>query len=143
MQRLIIVIAVIIAYAIVSGCAVQPRAIPDSRELHGAAAALKLTYGCMQSGYITPDTAATAKIMVQYRLKEYQVDPVYMANLAQSMPVDITLNACNEVALIVAEFNQVAAANRQNAQSTPSYQYVAPRRTVCNNIAGQILCSTY
>ena len=143
MKKFIVLSLIIVAYSLVTGCAGITRPNMSESEARKAASAAKIIYGCMQAGYIDANMAATGKIILQQRMSRYNVDQDYLVNLAKTMPVEISLRTCNDLALEIAEYQQKTAINRQNAQSEPQYQYSAPKRTVCNNIAGQVLCSTY
>ena len=141
-MKFITMLLVVGAYALVTGCATV-RPTMDEPTSRMVIAAAKLIHECPQQGYMDTNTAGAGRLLLRNRVGDYNVDPEYMEQLAESVPVEISQRTCTEMAIAIAEQQQRAAINRQNASATPQYQYSTPKRTVCNNIAGQMLCSTY
>lgn len=142
-MKFITMLLVIGAYALVTGCSGMVRPTMTDTQTREAAAALKLIFVCSEGGHLDADTTATGVLLLRSSVSQYNVDPDYILRLAKDMPVEASTKLCNEAAVYIAMGKQQAASQRQQVQSAPQYQYVAPKRTVCNNIAGQILCSTY
>lgn len=142
-MKFITMLVVIGAYALVTGCTGMVRPTMTDTQAREAAAALKLVADCADNGYHDADTTAAGLLQLRNSFDRFDVDKNYILSMAKTMPMSASTQACNEVAVFISMGKQQAAAQRQQAQSTPQYQYSTPKRTVCNNIAGQILCSTY
>lgn len=141
-MKFITMLLIVGAYALVSGCATVRPTMTDT-QAREAAAAMKVLYVCSQGGHHDADTTAAGMLLLKNNFSHYNADGEAIISMAKTMPMEASTQLCNEAAVHISMGKQQAAAQRQQVQSTPQYQYVAPKRTVCNNIAGQILCSTY
>ncbi len=98
---------------------------------------------CYEAGEFDADTVAAGRTMVNNFASRYTYDTDQLLRMAQNYSVADATSKCKEMAVTIASYRQQVAANQRSAPATPQYQYVQPARTICNNIAGQILCSTY
>lgn len=142
-MKFITMLLVIGAYALVTGCTGMVRPTMTDTQAREAAAAIKLLAVCSDGGHHDADTTASGLLQLRNSFSRFNVDGDYVMNMAKSMPVEASTKACNEAAIAISIGKQQMANQQQQSQAAPQYQYVAPKRTVCNNIAGQILCSTY
>lgn len=127
---------------LVVGCATARPPMSEYNYQSFARSAAIATH-CYEANVFDADTAATARIMINNRINEYAYDQAYLTQLAKEVSKEYALAHCKEAAVLIAEYRQRVAANQQQSQAAPQYQYVPPKRTICNNIAGQVLCSTY
>lgn len=142
-MKFITMLLVIGAYALVTGCSGMVRPTMTDTQAREAAAAIKILAVCVDGGYLNADTAATGLLHIRDSVNQYNADKDYIWSMAKTMPMTASTQLCNEAAVYISMGKQQAAAQQQQVQSTPQYQYSLPKRTVCNNIAGQMLCSTY
>ena len=128
---------------LVVGCATQrPAMTEDIYQNHAKGVAV--IYHCYIENVFDADTAAAGKALVNGSMNRYIYDQKYMIQLVQGISKEYALGQCKEAAVTIAEYRQRQnAANQRSAPTAPQYQYSTPARTICNNIAGQILCSTY
>jgi len=97
---------------------------------------------CNEMGMITPELAATGSIAIQTLVRRYTVDEGQLV-AAASRTRTVDQASCNKVAMEIATYQQRSAAQLRYNAPAPQPNYSLPGRTVCNNIAGQLLCSTY
>lgn len=141
-MKYITLLLVFCAYALVSGCATQrPAMTEEVYQNHAKGAAV--IYHCYTENVFDADTAAAGKALVNGSMNRYTYDQAYMLQLSQGVSKEYALSQCKEAAVTIAEYKQRQNVANQQQQAVPQYQYRQPARTICNNIAGQMLCSTY
>ena len=137
----------------VVGCAAQPaqkRTLTDA-EQDQVSRTLAAINVCGNSGKVSPDLIAVGNLSMQqmFSWAIYDRDRINQAVVSYIPQVDdqdctILANFLATIKLKQETHQRQAAINSmQESQAAPLYQYSTPKRTVCNNIAGQILCSTY
>ena len=141
-MKYITLLLVCCAYALVSGCATHRPAMTEYDYQNYARSAAVITH-CYEANVFDADTTAAAHAMFNSRINQYAYDQVYMMKIAKGISKEYALNYCKEAAVAIASYRQQVAANQRSVPAAPQYQYEAPKRTICNNISGQILCSTY
>jgi hypothetical protein len=142
-MRFITMLLIMGAYGLVTGCTGMVRPTMTDTQAREAAAAIKVLMVCSQGGYHDADTTAAGLLLLKNNFSQYNTDGEAIMNMAKTMPMEASTQLCKDAAVHISMGKQQAAINRQSFQITPQYQYSTPKRTICNNIAGQMLCSTY
>lgn len=133
----------------VVGCASQPRPPIDAGSHTALAKTWAATQVCGIQGNISPETVALGVVYLTSALSQYSINSEgfnsEMQYWAKQRP--IPASKCNEIAILIAQRKQQIDIQNQNTalqrQEMDRMLNNQPKRTVCNNIAGQILCSTY
>ena len=127
---------------LVVGCATQRPAMTEY-DYQSYARSTAIAIHCYEAGVFDADTTASARTMINNRINQYTYDQNYMMQIAKGISKEYALGHCREAAVLIAAYRQQVAANQRQSQPAPQPTYTQPARTICNNIAGQILCSTY
>ena len=152
-MRFITLLLIAGAYVLVSGCAAQPaqkRALTDAEHVQ-VAKTLAAMNVCGNSGKVAPDLIAVGNLSMQQMFSWAIYDRARLSQDVDSYIPQVDDQDCTILANFLAtvrlkketQQRQAAVNSMQESQAAPLYQYSTPKRTICNNIAGQILCSTY
>lgn len=140
------------AGALLSGCATAKPDMPSAMYDNFAKAYLAV-HRCGTSGQMSPDTAAWAKKMFNYRLSTYTYDNNILNNRYQAIAVDSSLSdppqeVCNQLAMNAAEYQQMVQAHNAQVESDrqaldAQIQSGRTVNTYCNKIGTQTFCNSY
>lgn len=130
---------------LVVGCAGMHRPEMEEDMYKNASLGWAVAYHCHQTGAMLAEDSATIKNMIIRRTQQYTFDANRLNQMARNVDRNYALAQCKEAEVAASQYRQMNQQQSvvQQSQSVPQYQYSQPARTICNNIAGQILCSTY
>lgn len=103
---------------------------------------LAMLQQCFVKGYISSDTAAAGKFLMQKQASSYVYD-ANKINLATqnnlALYSDISAAACNSMEVDI----KAAYINQQQQQHTPVYQTPKPTTTNCYRVGNMVQCNSY
>lgn len=138
--KYLIVICIAVLMVGCAGYGVKP-AMPDPLYDHLGEGAHQVQR-CGDMGMMSPELAAFGTLYLQSIARQYSFDMDRLIASSARMR-EVNQESCNKVAVFLATEQQRSAQQTRYVQPAPQPNYSLPARTVCNNIAGQILCSTY
>ena len=141
------VLTIILVSVVLTACAATPKPTMSDEDYTKYAKVYLDIYSCNLKGWITPDTAASGKLILDMYVSRYSFDSemfnrrVSWLDKRESKP---SQEYCNKTAFEIQTEKQRLAKIRES-DNVPSQQIVVPqiRNTYCNRIGTQTICNTY
>lgn len=138
--------SVLITGLVLAGCATTTKPWMSDAEYESYSTAYFTVTKCGESGKIPSSIAAQGLSRLKQNINTYSYFPERLSAYFELKNSEGTLPSkgdCNNVAISIQEHTQGNTTYNQGIQGNQKYQVELPKRTICNQVGTQTMCSTY